>query len=98
MPQADIVALIKPQFEAGKQEASKGKGVIRDPEIWNRVLHETIAAVTMMAVAIQDVLETEPEGGCHGAPSGRRSPRCSGCLIAMGCRGDPDGRRDPGGS
>jgi hypothetical protein len=27
----DIVALIKPQFEAGKKDVSRGDGVIRDP-------------------------------------------------------------------
>ena len=37
---ARIVALIKPQFEAGKAEADKGAGVIRDPEIHQRVLSE----------------------------------------------------------
>ena len=42
--QGQILALVKPQFEAGKQEASKGKGVIRDPEIWERVLHDAIEA------------------------------------------------------
>ncbi len=35
-----IVALIKPQFEAGKAEADKGKGVITDPAIHARVLQE----------------------------------------------------------
>ncbi|MDB6065194.1 MAG: Hemolysin [Pedosphaera sp.] len=35
-----IVALIKPQFEAGKAEADKGKGVITDPDIHARVLRE----------------------------------------------------------
>ena len=35
-----IVALIKPQFEAGKAEADKGRGVIADPEIHRRVLAE----------------------------------------------------------
>ena len=35
-----IVALIKPQFEAGKAEADKGAGVIRDPEIHRRVVRE----------------------------------------------------------
>ncbi len=35
-----IVALIKPQFEAGKAEADKGAGVIRDPEVHQRVLRE----------------------------------------------------------
>jgi len=35
-----IVALIKPQFEAGRQEANRGAGVIRDPAVHQRVLHE----------------------------------------------------------
>ena len=33
-----ILALIKPQFEAGKAEADKGKGVITDPSIHERVI------------------------------------------------------------
>jgi 23S rRNA (cytidine1920-2'-O)/16S rRNA (cytidine1409-2'-O)-methyltransferase len=32
--------LIKPQFEAGKAEADRGAGVIRDPAIHQRVLSE----------------------------------------------------------
>lgn len=39
-PGASIVALIKPQFEAGKSEVSKGHGVISDPNIHQRVLVE----------------------------------------------------------
>jgi len=35
-----IVALVKPQFEAGKAEADKGRGVITDPAIHARVLRE----------------------------------------------------------
>lgn len=35
-----LVALIKPQFEAGKQEADKGRGVIKDPAIHHRVIEE----------------------------------------------------------
>jgi 23S rRNA (cytidine1920-2'-O)/16S rRNA (cytidine1409-2'-O)-methyltransferase len=35
-----IVALIKPQFEAGKAEADKGAGVITDPAVHDRVLRE----------------------------------------------------------
>jgi 23S rRNA (cytidine1920-2'-O)/16S rRNA (cytidine1409-2'-O)-methyltransferase len=38
----EVFALIKPQFEAGRKEVSKGKGVIRDPEIHRRVLHEIL--------------------------------------------------------
>jgi 23S rRNA (cytidine1920-2'-O)/16S rRNA (cytidine1409-2'-O)-methyltransferase len=35
-----VVALIKPQFEAGKAEADRGAGVIRDPAVHDRVLAE----------------------------------------------------------
>ena len=35
-----IVALVKPQFEAGKTEVDKGRGVISDPAIHERVLKE----------------------------------------------------------
>jgi 23S rRNA (cytidine1920-2'-O)/16S rRNA (cytidine1409-2'-O)-methyltransferase len=39
-PDGKIVALIKPQFEAGKTEADKGRGVISDPLVHERVLEE----------------------------------------------------------
>ena len=35
-----IVALVKPQFEAGKAEVDKGSGVISDPAVHTRVLQE----------------------------------------------------------
>jgi 23S rRNA (cytidine1920-2'-O)/16S rRNA (cytidine1409-2'-O)-methyltransferase len=38
--QGKIVALVKPQFEAGKAEADKGRGVIRDASIHERILEE----------------------------------------------------------
>jgi 23S rRNA (cytidine1920-2'-O)/16S rRNA (cytidine1409-2'-O)-methyltransferase len=41
-----ILALVKPQFEAGKAEASRGKGVISDPAIHARVLDELKTFVT----------------------------------------------------
>jgi len=39
-PAGRIVALIKPQFEAGKAEVDKGRGVITDASIHERVLAE----------------------------------------------------------
>jgi len=45
-PAGRIVALIKPQFEAGKDEADKGAGVITDPVIHQRVLTELKDFVT----------------------------------------------------
>ena len=44
-PGGTVLALIKPQFEAGKEEADRGAGVIRDPEIHARVLAELEAFV-----------------------------------------------------
>ena len=41
---ASLVLLVKPQFEAGRAEASKGKGIIRDPGIGLRVLGEVADA------------------------------------------------------
>jgi 23S rRNA (cytidine1920-2'-O)/16S rRNA (cytidine1409-2'-O)-methyltransferase len=35
-----IVALVKPQFEAGREEVARGEGVITDPLIHDRVLNE----------------------------------------------------------
>ncbi len=40
-PHADIITLIKPQFEAGKADIGKG-GVVRSGSIHARVLHEVI--------------------------------------------------------
>ncbi|MGZ8901178.1 MAG: TlyA family RNA methyltransferase [Limisphaerales bacterium] len=42
-----LVALVKPQFEAGKAEVDKGEGVITDPAIHERVLSELRAFVDM---------------------------------------------------
>ena len=43
-PVAKLVALIKPQFEAGREEVGKG-GVVRDPTVHERVCTEAIAWV-----------------------------------------------------
>lgn len=39
---AEVVALIKPQFEAGRHEVSRGDGVIQDTQIHRRVLTEIL--------------------------------------------------------
>ena len=42
-PETWIVALVKPQFEAGKSEVDRGGGVISDPAVHERVLQELSA-------------------------------------------------------
>jgi 23S rRNA (cytidine1920-2'-O)/16S rRNA (cytidine1409-2'-O)-methyltransferase len=44
-PGSDAVFLVKPQFEAGRAEASRGKGVIRDAGVWRRVLEEVASSI-----------------------------------------------------
>ena len=48
-PGGKIVALIKPQFEAGKAEADKGRGVITDAAVHQRVLNEMKEFVSAQA-------------------------------------------------
>lgn len=42
-PEGWAVALVKPQFEAGRAEADRGGGVIREPAVHRRVLRELLA-------------------------------------------------------
>ena len=39
----EVIALIKPQFEAGRSQVARGDGVIRDPEIHCQVLLDVLA-------------------------------------------------------
>jgi 23S rRNA (cytidine1920-2'-O)/16S rRNA (cytidine1409-2'-O)-methyltransferase len=62
-PGGRAVALVKPQFEAGKAEADKGRGVIRDAAIHARVLNELrefVAART--GLCWRDVVESPLTG------------------------------------
>lgn len=59
----DIIVLVKPQFEAGRQEVSKGRGIIRDPEIWTRVLHEFIDAAADCGLEVADLAISSITGG-----------------------------------
>ena len=49
-PGADVVALVKPQFEARREEVGKG-GIIRDPAIHDRVVTEVIAAADALGLS-----------------------------------------------
>jgi 23S rRNA (cytidine1920-2'-O)/16S rRNA (cytidine1409-2'-O)-methyltransferase len=40
--QSDIVALVKPQFEAGRSQVGKG-GIVKDPAIWRAVLSRIVS-------------------------------------------------------
>ncbi|MEZ4222097.1 MAG: TlyA family RNA methyltransferase [Polyangiaceae bacterium] len=44
-PGSRLLALIKPQFEVGREEATRHRGVIRDPELRARAIADALAAV-----------------------------------------------------
>jgi 23S rRNA (cytidine1920-2'-O)/16S rRNA (cytidine1409-2'-O)-methyltransferase len=48
-PEADLVALVKPQFEAGQADVGKG-GVVRSPAVHRRVLEEVLTAVSQQGL------------------------------------------------
>lgn len=61
-PGGDLVVLVKPQFEAGRQEASRGRGVIRDEQVWRRVLGEVISAFQDAEAAMMGVMPSPLRG------------------------------------
>ncbi len=61
-PGADLVLLVKPQFEAGRAEAARGKGVVTDPQVWRRVLGEVRAAISTQPAAMMDAMVSPLQG------------------------------------
>ena len=64
-PGADLVLLVKPQFEAGREEAARGRGVIRQPAVWRRVLEEVRVAVVDRSAAMMGAM-VSPITGADG--------------------------------
>jgi 23S rRNA (cytidine1920-2'-O)/16S rRNA (cytidine1409-2'-O)-methyltransferase len=60
-PQADIVALIKPQFEAGRAQVGKG-GVVRDVAVRREVLTELLGWFKKQQLAVQGLTQSAIEG------------------------------------
>jgi 23S rRNA (cytidine1920-2'-O)/16S rRNA (cytidine1409-2'-O)-methyltransferase len=61
-PEGDLVLLVKPQFEAGRQEASRGKGVIRDPAVWRRVLEDVRSAAVSQGATMMEAMASPLQG------------------------------------
>ena len=50
-PDGDVVALVKPQFEAGRERLGRG-GVVRDPAVHRAVLREVRDAAASLSLAV----------------------------------------------
>lgn len=57
-PSADVITLIKPQFEAGRKDVARGDGVVRDPAVHRRVLAELLAFVQSRGLGVQGLLRS----------------------------------------
>jgi 23S rRNA (cytidine1920-2'-O)/16S rRNA (cytidine1409-2'-O)-methyltransferase len=53
---ADLVLLVKPQFEAGKAVVSRGKGVVKDPEVWRQTLEGVTSALHSAGTGIMGAM------------------------------------------
>lgn len=51
-PEADVIALIKPQFEAGKEQVGKG-GVVRDSAVHRRVIEAVFQSVQQLGLTVE---------------------------------------------
>lgn len=64
-PHGEVVALIKPQFEAGKDIVSRGKGVVRDKAVHEAIVSDILATAQDLGWTCQGLTFspiTGPEG------------------------------------
>ncbi len=60
-----IIALIKPQFEAGRKETANGRGVIRDPNVHRVVLNDILSYARNEGFSVRGLIKsplTGPKG------------------------------------
>ena len=54
----NVIALIKPQFEAGRKETARSKGVIRDPEVHKAVLIDVLTFAQEQGFRVRGLLRS----------------------------------------
>ena len=86
--EGEIIALIKPQFEAGKKDVARGDGVIRDPEIHRQVLLDVLGFAQKEGFQIRGLIRSPllgPKGNAEFLVwlGQVRSPEENGELNAM---------------
>lgn len=62
LPGGDVMALVKPQFEAGRENVGK-KGIVRDPKIHLDVLEETAKMATEIGFIVKNASYSPITGG-----------------------------------
>ncbi|BDG36723.1 TlyA family RNA methyltransferase [Saccharococcus caldoxylosilyticus] len=62
VPGSDVIALVKPQFEAGREKVGK-KGIVRDPAVHEEVLESIIAFALREGFDVMDISYSPITGG-----------------------------------
>jgi 23S rRNA (cytidine1920-2'-O)/16S rRNA (cytidine1409-2'-O)-methyltransferase len=73
-PGGQLVALVKPQFEVGRDEAKRGKGVVRDPEVRARAIASATDDVKAAGLEVVAACDSTLEG-----PKGNREAFVHAC-------------------
>ena len=97
-PGADLVLLVKPQFEAGREEADRGRGIIRDPAVRAEAVVAVAAHLRQLGATIMGVM-VSPLRGAGGnvelllhavAPGGEPRPGVDDAAVrAVALATDP---------
>ncbi len=77
----ELVALIKPQFEVGREEATRGKGVVRDEEVRRAAIGAAVAEVREAGFEIVGEADCVIEG-----PKGNREAFVRARRVGRGIR------------
>jgi 23S rRNA (cytidine1920-2'-O)/16S rRNA (cytidine1409-2'-O)-methyltransferase len=81
-----VVALIKPQFEAGRSQVARGSGVIHDPGVHRQVLEDTLAFAQAQGYTARGLLRSPllgPKGNTEFLAWLELSSSASGGLMEM---------------
>ena len=83
----EVIALIKPQFEAGRKEAARHKGVIRDPAVHQAILLDVLAFAQGQGFGLRGLLRSPvvgPKGNVEflaWLEAGSQSKTDAGILV-----------------
>ncbi len=56
--EANVITLVKPQFEAGRADVAKGDGVVRDPLVHRRVLEDILGFIQIQGFSVQGLIRS----------------------------------------
>lgn len=88
-PAADVVLLVKPQFEVGRERLGP-QGVVRDPALWRRAVADVCADAADRGATVRDV-QVSALPGVHGNVEFVLLLRAPGPHAPSGAAPDPGG-------